>query len=313
MATLERARERCGATTRDLLAALGLDAATYYRWQEEARAGGRPERKRVARSRCLDPTAVEVEAVKCYALRFPQLGARRLTWRMVDDAAVGLKPHQVLEILRSLDLLGRRKGTEPKPLRRPPPPERPNEVWHIDLMYVQVGPRWFYLVDILDGYSRYLVHWTLNPTMKTDTVLMTVEAALAKLSTPRLAGEPRLVHDHGPQFVSRDWQGYLAAVGATSIRTRVAHPESNGKLERLHRTHRDEGGIGGAENSLAATRSMERWEAYYNWKRPHSALNYLTPGTYYRGNPEQELARREAFLAKAREQRAAYWASQTQD
>ena len=295
-----------------MLAALGLDAATYYRWQKEAQAGGRPERKPVARSRSLAPTPEEVEAVTRYAVDHPRLGARRLTWHMVDAGAVGLKPHQVLEILRSADLLARRKGTEPKALRRPPPPERPNEVWHIDLMYVQVGPRWFYLVDILDGYSRYLVHWTLNPTMLTDTVLVTVEAALAKLGSPRLAGEPRLVHDHGPQFVSRDWKGYLAGVGVTSIPTRVAHPESNGKLERLHRTHRDEGGIGGEEDILAAMQSMERWEAYYNWKRPHSALNYLPPGTYYRGDPDEALARREAFLEKAKEQRAAYWASQTQ-
>ena len=268
MATIERAREQCGGTTRDLLAALGLDAATYYRWQKEVRAGGRPARKTVARPRSLEPTPEEVAAVKCYALRFPRLGARRLTWRMVDDGAVGLKTYQVLEILRSADLLARWRSKEPKPLRRPPPPERPNEVWHIDLMYVQVGTRWYYLVDVLDGYSRYLVHWTLNPTMTTDTVVMTTQAALDKLSTPRLPGEPRIVHDHGGQFVSGEWKGYLVAVGATSIRTRVAHPESNGKLERLHRTHREEGGIGGEEDSLAAMQAMESWEAYYNWKRP---------------------------------------------
>jgi putative transposase len=313
LATVERAQGHCGATTCDLLAALGLDAATYYRWRKEAQAGGRPERKVGTRSRGLAPTPAEVEAVQRYALEFPRLGARRLTWRMVDDGAVGLKPHQVLEILRSADLLARRKGRDPKPLRRPPPPERPNEVWHIDLMYVQVGARWFYLVDILDGYSRYLVHWTLNATMLTDTVVRTVAAALAKLETPRPVGEPRLVHDNGPQFVSRDWQGYLAAVGATSIRTRVAHPESNGKVERLHRTHRDEGGIGGEEDSQAAIQALEQWEAYYNWKRPHSALNYLTPGTYYCGDPEAELARRAAFLGKAKDQRAAYWASQTDE
>ena len=289
-----------------LLAALGVDAATYYRWKRPAEESDRP----VRRKRRLEPTPAEVQIVRGYALQYPRLGARRLAWRMIDEGAVGLKPHEVLEILRAADLLARRKGEAPPPLRRPPPPTRPDEVWHIDLMFVRVGNRWYYLVDILDGYSRYLVHWTLNPTMHTDTVLLTVQAALEKLPAPRIAGEPRIVHDNGSQFVSRDWQGYLTAVGATSIRTRVAHPESNGKLERLHRTHRDEGGIGGAEDYHAAVGEMERWEAYYNWRRPHSALQYLTPGIYYRGNPEEELVRRQVFLEEAKRRRTAYWSDQ---
>ena len=309
---MEEAQARCGGTTRVLLAALGLDAATYYRWRKEVQQGGRRERRAHQRRRRLDPTPAEIEAVKCSALRLPQLGVRRLAWYMVDARMVGLKPHEVLEILREANLLARGRGEGPKPLRRPPPPERPDEVWHIDLMYVRVGDRWFYLVDILDGYSRYLVHWTLNPTMTADTVLSTVEAALEKLPAARPAGEPRIVHDNGPQFVSRDWKGFLAWRGATSIRTRVAHPESNGKLERLHRTHRDEGGIGGEEDLVAAVRAMEGWAAHYNWQRPHSALHYLAPGVYYRGDPEKELARREVFLAEASEQRAAYWAKQSE-
>ena len=107
-------------------------------------------------------------------------------------------------------------------------------------MYLFVRPRWYYLVDVLDAYSRFLVHWTLNTTMLADTVTMTMQTALESLSG-RLPGEPRIVHDHGVQFLSQEWRSFVEGAGVTDIKTRVAHPESNGWLERLHRTHREEG------------------------------------------------------------------------
>ena len=102
-------------------------------------------------------------------------------------------------------------------------------------MYLYIRPRWYYLVDILDGYSRYLVHWKLNMTMQADLVMLVVQEALDTLPGRR-PGEPQLVHDHGSQFVSREWRTFVTLAGAGDIRTRVAHPESNGRLERLHRT-----------------------------------------------------------------------------
>ena len=53
--------------------------------------------------------------------------------------------------------------------------------------------------------------------------------------------EPRTVHDHGSQFISREWRDFVMGAGITDIKTGIAHPESNGRLERLHRTHREAG------------------------------------------------------------------------
>lgn len=284
---------------------MGLDQATYYRWQKQEQLTSVPGR--VGRRRAPPPTPEEVEAVKRYALRFPRTGYKRLAWKMVDEGAAGLRPYQVRDVLAELGVLTPRETALPGPLKRPPPPERPDEVWHIDLMYVGLGTQWFYLVDILDGYSRFLVHWSLNPTMTADTVVLTTQEALEKLPERR-AGEPRIVHDHGSQFVSGDWKGYLKAVGATGIVTRVAHPQSNGRLERLHRTHREEGAVGeGGGTYHEMIEAFGRWADYYNWRRPHSALQYLPPGTYYRGDPEAALARRVERLAWAKEQREKYW------
>lgn len=314
LAAVAQARAQTALPLGRILAQLGLDADTYHRWrarEEEGVPHGRARRP----ARLLVPTPQEYEAVCRCALQHPTMGYKRLTALFADHHQVCLPAYQVLEILREANLLVRKPSAAATALRRPAPPERPDEVWHIDLMYVQVGGRWCYLVDIVDGYSRYLVQWTLNWTMLAETVVNTVQGAVERLDQqrrPRPEGEPRIVHDSGSQFVSGEWKRYLSYVGATGIRTRVAHPESNGRVERLHRTHREEALLGDAlADYRTAVAAMERWEAYYNWKRPHSALHYLTPGTYYRGDPEVTLRLRAERMVQAREQRQAYWEQQS--
>ena len=177
-------------------------------------------------------------------------------------------------------------------------------------MYLYIRLRWYYLVDILDGHSRYLVHWKLNLTMQADLVMLAVQEALDTLPS-RHPGEPQLVHDHGSQFISREWRTFVTLAGAGGIRTRVAHPDSNGRLERLHRTHREEGLIGEDLTSYAqGVAALTRWHAYYNHRRPHSALRYLRPVDYYRGDPEARLAERREKLQLALVARQKYWKAQ---
>jgi transposase InsO family protein len=107
-----------------------------------------------------------------------------------------LRPWQVYDILGERDLLRRSAQPASQPLKRPPEADHPDQVWHVDLMYLYIAPRWYYLVDILDGYSRFLVHWSLNLTMLADTVTLTVQEALEGLPRRR-PGEPKIVHDNG--------------------------------------------------------------------------------------------------------------------
>jgi len=101
------------------------------------------------------------------------------------------------------------------------------------------------------------------------------------------------------------WKGQVLP---RSRRPDIAHPESNGKLERLHRTHREEGLT---EESLkgyyTALDAMKRWDDYYNYKRPHSAIRYLVPADYYRGDPDDRIAERKEKLVQAVEMRQTYW------
>jgi putative transposase len=144
-------------------------------------------------------------------------------------------------------------------------------------------------------------------TMHADLVMLAVQEALDKLETRR-PGEPQLVHDSGSQFISREWRTFVTLAGAGDIQTRVAHPESNGRLERLHRTHREEGLIDADITDYPkAIAALTRWDDYYNNHRPHSALRYLRPVDYYRGDPEGRLAERRHKLQQGLTARQTYW------
>lgn len=305
--TVRQVQARTGEPSEVILAQLGLPSATYYRWRAREEEGRLADATVVPRRRVPVPTPEEVGAVCDFALAYPQMGYKRLTWLMVDEDIAYLRPWQVYGILGEHDQLCHSPRAVPEPLKRPAEPDHPDQLWHVDLMYLYIEPRWYYLVDILDGYSRFLVHWSLNLTMLADTVTLTVQEALEGLSQRR-PGAPKIVHDNGGQFLSTEWRRFVEGAGVTDIRTRVAHPQSNGRLERLHRTHREEGLT---EEDLGdyyrALEGMGRWSHYYNYKRPHSALKCLRPADYYRGDPAARLAEREQKLVQALEARGQYW------
>ncbi len=311
--TLAQAKEHTGWPQRRLLTELGLPPATYYRWLGRAQQAQLADRVVVPVRAALGPTPPEAAAVCAFAQAHPLTGYKRLAAQMLDADVACLRAYQVYAILKDYDLLARRGPQPDLTLGRPPEPDHPDQTWHIDLMYLFIRPRWYYLVDILDAYSRFLVHWSLNLTMTAETVTMTVQQALERLPV-RSVGEPAIVHDHGSQFLSAEWRTLIQAARVTDIRTRVAHPQSNGRVERLHRTHREEGL---AEADLAdyyqALDTLRVWDRYYNYERPHSALQYLCPYDFYRGDPQARLQERQVKLARAEEARRAYWQQQPGD
>lgn len=311
LASVERVQQLIGGPVKVILDRLGLPLSTYYRWQHRRATGSLSDRTAPSQRRTWPPIPQEIDSVCSYALEYPQIGYKRLTWQMIDDDVAYLKPYQVYKILKERGLLRWGKNGASAALNRPPEPDHPDEVWHVDLMYLYIHTRWYYLVDIIDGYSRFMVNWSLNLTMESETVTMTVQDALEKLGDRR-KGEPRIVHDHGSQFISHEWRNFVKGSGITDIKTRIAHPESNGRLERLHRTHREEGlteeALTGYYTALDA---MERWGEYYNYKRPHSAIKYLVPADYYRGDPDARISERKEKLGQAVEMRQAYWQRQS--
>jgi transposase InsO family protein len=185
---------------------------------------------------------------------------------------------------------------------------RPDEIWATDLMYVVIGGRTYYLVNFLDEYSRMIVHHALVPSMDGMTVSIEAQGAIEKLLRERggeipMKGMPRLRSDNGSCYISREFRGVLDEHGLHHNRIKPHCPEENGVVERSNRTLRE--ALEGEEltDLLQARSVIARIIEWYNTERLHSALGYLRPMDYYRGDPGALHEARRRKMAEARHRR----------
>jgi putative transposase len=296
LALVPRTRERTGWSVRRILARLGVAHATYRTWVARAARGALADVRPAAPA--LDAILpAEVAAVLAYALAHPADGYRRLAWQMVDADVAYLSPSSVYRVLNDAELLCRWK----RPTRvgeRPAPPTRPHQRWHTDLMYLRVGDGWYFLVTVLDAYSRYVVHWELLATMTAADVRYVIQHALEMTGA-----RPQVVTDNGAQFTAREFKDLVRRFAVEHIRIRAYHPESNGLVERFHRSTREALGDEALRTVARARAVVGAWVRAYNETRLHAGLGYLPPAEYYRGDPAARQCERRAKLERARAER----------
>jgi transposase InsO family protein len=155
---------------------------------------------------------------------------------------------------------------------------------------------------LLDGCSRYVVHWEIKESMTEADVEIIVQRAREKF--PGVA--PRIISDNGPQFMAKDFKEFIRICGMTHVRTSPYYPQSNGKLERWHRSVKSECIRPSTPLSLGdARRSVSDYVTHYNEVRLHSAVGYVTPKDTLDGREAEIFAARDRKLAEARERRRA--------
>jgi transposase InsO family protein len=115
-------------------------------------------------------------------------------------------------------------------------PPTPHEHWHIDVSYINISGTFYYLCSVLDGYSRSLVHWELRASMTEAEIEIVLQRAREKYPQAK----PRIISDNGPQFIARDFKEFIRIAGMTHVRTSPYYPQSNGKLERWHKSLKSE-------------------------------------------------------------------------
>jgi putative transposase len=117
---------------------------------------------------------------------------------------------------------------------------------------------------------------------------------------------PRIISDNGPQFVARDFKEFIRICGMTHVRTSPYYPQSNGKIERWHRTVKSDCIRPGTPLSLEdARRLVADYVRRYNEGRLHSAIGYVTPADKLAGRDAAIFAARDRKLEAARERRQA--------
>ena len=297
---VSQARRWGGWPTARSLRTLEISRSAFYRRRAVAPAS--PYRGFAARPR--SPHALlsdEREAVIRYAKEHPTPRHRELAWKMVDDNVAFVSSSAVYRILRGEGLVpcwppkrsGRRKEQDEKA-------KRPDERWQSDIRYVGVGTRRYYLVNFVDEYSRYVTHHELMFHLDGDTLSLEAQKALEKLPAGR---QPTIQTDNGSGYVSQEFKKVLTEFGVGHVRITPHCPEENGIVERAHRT------IGEALDEVElrdyehARREIARIIGWYNDERLHSALYFLRPADYYRGEPEKLLEARRRKMAEARHRR----------
>jgi putative transposase len=277
---------------------IGIGESKYFNWKK--RYGKVNEHNAlVPRDHWLQ--AWEKEAIVAFHAKHPLVGYRCLTYMMLDADIVAVSPATVYRVLKEAGCLDRwnqatsRKGTGfVQPLEA-------HEHWHMDISYVKVCGTFYYLISVLDGASRYLVHWELRESMTEADVEITLQRAREAFPT----ATPRIISDNGPQFVAKNFKEFIRISGMTHVRTSPYYPQSNGKLERYHQTIKVECLRPNVPLSCEEARSLiARFVKEYNQDRLHSAIGYVTPGDKLNGREPVIFAERDRKLSEARTRRA---------
>jgi putative transposase len=239
-------------------------------------------------------------AIIGYAQGHPLNGYRRLTYMMLDADVVAVSPSSVYRVLSVAGLL---RGQQIEPNGKGEGFDQPtvaHQHWHTDVSYLNLGGTFYYLISVLDGYSRYLLHWDIRQAMRERDIEMVLQGACERFP----AAKPRIITDNGPQYLSRDFREWVRLQGMTHVTTSPYYPQSNGKQERWHKSLKVECIRPQCPVSLAdAKRLVADYVQEYNHRRLHSAIGYVTPYDKLMGREEAIFAARREKLAAARRER----------
>ncbi len=294
---VNRWSDQTGITVACFLLWLGLATSKWHSWKH--RYGKANEHNAwIPRDHWLE--AEERKAILDFQELFRLEGYRRLTFMMLDADVAACSPSSVYRVLQDAGRLDRHN---PKPSSKGKgfvQPLRPHEHWHVDVSYINIAGTFYYLCSLLDGCSRFTVHWEIRETMTEADVEQIVQRARERF--PDVT--PRIISDNGPQFIARDFKEFIRLCGMTHVKTSPYYPQSNGKIERWHRILKEECIRPGTPLTLEdARRIVGKFVEYYNTVRLHSAIGYITPKDKLEGREKEIFAARDRKLEAARERR----------
>ena len=276
---------------------LGIARSKFYNWH--ARYGKVNEHNgKMPRDFWLDEW--EKQAIVHFHENHPDEGYRRLTFMMLDADVVAVGPTSVWRVLHYAGLLNPWNGKQSKKGTGFVQPLLPHEHWHVDVSYINICGTFYYLCSVLDGCSRFIVHWEIRESMTEAEIEIILERAKEAFPEAR----PRIISDNGPQFIAKDFKEFIRISGMTHVRTSPYYPQSNGKIERWHKSLKTECIRPQTPLSLDdARRIVGQFVKHYNEVRLHSAIGFVTPKDKLEGRDAEIFVARDHKLEAAREQR----------
>lgn len=298
LTTLQELNEKGNVPFGILLKSAGLSWARYYDWKKRF---GKPNQhnSETPRSFWLEPW--EQKTIIDYKKSHIEIGYKRMTYMMLDENVVAVSPSTTYRILRNAGLTSlwnnQTANTKRKGFNQP---KRPHQHWHMDISYITFHGSHLFLISVLDGFSRFIVHHELRTHMQEYDVELVLQKALEKHPNEN----PSIISDNGTQFIANDFKSFLRLNNLTHVRTSVNHPQSNGKIEAFHKTIKNECTRVQSLITLDDARvKVAQYIHQYNHCRLHSGIGFIAPVDMLNGRAESIFKERDQKLERARRRR----------
>jgi putative transposase len=286
---------------------LGIQKSTFYQWYNAYLENGydglanKPCGRKQYWNQIPDE---EKQLIVETALEYPERSPREIAFLYTDVYKRYVSESSVYRILKARGLI-----TTPAFMLMKASDEfkdkthRVNEMWQTDFTYFKIpGWGWYYLSTVLDDHSRFIIHWQLCKSMKSEDVEDTLNQAMIKASL-RPGEKPKLLSDNGSCYIAKDFKVYLESRDIKHVRGRANHPQTQGKIERYHRTMKNIIKLDVYYSPMELEAALTQFIHYYNYERYHESLNNVTPADMYYGKAARTLERRKKIKQKTMKER----------
>lgn len=304
---IERVQAHRGQGRRvgEVLGSMGVARSSYYRWKKTD-----PAEKNASRPSSYEITAEEQKLIDEVKEQNPQYRHRRIQG-VLQQRGVYLSASV---IYRQLKAAGQIEPYE----RRAAPWKSPryevwqrNQMWGSDWTKLRVADLRWYLLTVIDFFSRWIVAWEVVPTVHAGTIKAIYQAGLNNQGiSMHSQSKPELRVDRGSPNTSGITQEFFEALGAELSFARVRRPTDNALTERFYGTIKQEEIylVGNYPDEISAREEISRYIERYHHNRPHQSLMNFTPAHVHEVNDKSRLqAEIKEMKRKTREQRRTYW------
>jgi len=286
---------------------LGIHKRTFYNWYSRYLVGGYDGLATKAKGRNQTwnkiPAEQQTQVVE-EALEHEDLSSRELAYHIIDNHKWYISESSVYRILKRAGLI-----TSPAHIVMSAANEfetkttRINEMWQTDFTYFKIiGWGWYYLSTIIDDYSRFILAWDLCSQMTSKDVMPSVDKAL-QFTCIKKVNAPKLLSDNGSCYISDEIKGFLRGKGIRPINGKPMHPQTQGKIERYHRTMKNVVKLDNYYSPEDLGKAIAEFVYYYNYERYHESLKNLTPADVFYGRDKQILNERSKIKEKTMKER----------
>jgi len=292
------------------LAQLRLPRSTYYRWLKRLSEGRLKDKKGGSPIPWNKLRPEEESRILAEARASPELSCRQLALTITDSKGAYLSESTVYRVLKRAGLIkpaeivGFKAAKEYRHKTK-----RPNELWASDCCHLKVVDwGWYYLVGVMDDCSRSILGWDLKIDMAGGSLEDVVQQAVDYTGMTDVPLEDRtvLLSDNGAGYISQQFNEYLRLVGIRHITASPFHPQTNGKIERYHRTLKRELSQVPHEMPSELKEAIRGFIEYYNYRRYHEGLGNVTPYDVYTGRHHEIIQKRKEAKSKTLTERRDY-------